>query len=240
MPAKALTPLQPAPAELPEGLRIYAIGDVHGCAARLAALHGAIQADHLARPVRRALLLHLGDYVDRGADSAGVLALLAQPRDGLETLNLLGNHDQMMLDALAPGATGDEVAMWLGNGGDATLRNYGASGRDRESWRAVPEAHLDLLRACPASFQAGGYVFAHAGIRPGIPLAGQDPFDLLWIREPFLSWRGALPAVVVHGHTPAPEPELRRHRIGLDTGAVFGGPLTCAVLEADRVAFLQM
>lgn len=240
MPAKALINLLPAPASLPSGLRIYAIGDVHGCALALAALHGLVQADLAARPVARALLLHLGDYVDRGPDSAGVLARLAHPLPGLETLHLLGNHDRMMLDALAPGAPEDQVMLWLRNGGDATLESYGASLRDRDSWRQVPEADMALLRACPTHFEAGGYVFAHAGIRPGIPIAGQDPTDLMWIREPFLSWRGSLPAVVVHGHTPAARPEVRAHRIGLDTGAVFGGPLTCGVLEADQIGFAQV
>jgi serine/threonine protein phosphatase 1 len=240
MPAKALINLLPAPASLPQGLRIYAIGDVHGCALALAALHDLVSADLAARPVARPLLLHLGDYVDRGPDSAGVLARLAHPLPGLETLNLLGNHDRMMLDALAPNATEDQLALWLLNGGVATLESYGATPRDRESWRRVPDVDLALLRVCPTSFEAGGYVFAHAGIRPGTPIAGQDPADLLWIREPFLSWRGALPAVVVHGHTPAAAPEVRSHRIGLDTGAVFGGPLTCGVLEADRIGFLQV
>ncbi|MBU8542215.1 MULTISPECIES: metallophosphoesterase family protein [Roseomonadaceae] len=240
MPAKALITPLPAPACLPQGLRIYAIGDVHGCDLALAALHDLVSADLVARPVTRALLLHLGDYVDRGPDSAGVLGRLARPLPGLETLNLRGNHDQMMLDALAPGATEAQVSLWLLNGGVATLESYGAAPRDRASWQRIPDADLELLRGCPTCFEAGGYVFAHAGIRPGTPIATQDPADLMWIREPFLSWRGSLPAVVVHGHTPAAAPEVRPHRIGLDTGAVFGGPLTCGVLEADRIVFLQV
>lgn len=244
MPAKPLIHETPtftaaAPASLPAGQRIYAIGDSHGCAARLAVLHRMIAADLAARPVALPLLLHLGDYVDRGPDSAGVLSCLACPPCDLPVVNLMGNHDRMMLDALALDATAEAVELWLLNGGDRTLESYGASPLRRESWSRIPEAHLRLLRASAHSFAAGGYLFVHAGIRPGRPLAEQDSMDLLWIREPFLSWRGPLPAVVVHGHTPAPGPEIRPHRIGLDTGAVFGGDLTCGVLETDRIGFLR-
>ncbi len=232
------TDLAPA-GRLPTGQRIYAIGDSHGCATRLAALHGQILADLAARPVAQPLLLHLGDHVDRGPDSAGVLARLAHPLPGLPMINLMGNHDRMMLDALADGAPAEVVALWLQNGGVQALESYGASPRQRESWGLVPAAHLHLLRACRTSFAAGGYLFVHAGIRPGVKLEDQDPEDLLWIREPFLSWRGALPAVVVHGHTPAPSPEVRPHRIGLDTGAVFGGDLTCGIFEDNGISFLR-
>lgn len=238
MPTKSLSSEISAPATLPAGQRIYAIGDVHGCASRLSALHRQIVADLAARPVAHPLLVHLGDHVDRGPDSAGVIEMLGEGVAGLPVVNLMGNHDRMMLDALAPGAPGDVVALWLGNGGSTTLDSYGASARDRSSWARVPAHHLARLRSCRSSFVAGGYVFAHAGIRPGRPLADQTEEDLLWIREPFLSWPRRLPAVVVHGHTPAEKPEVLRHRIGLDTGAVFGGPLTCGVLEADQLRFL--
>lgn len=224
---------------LPEGQRIYAIGDVHGCAARLAALHVKILKDLEARPIARPLLLHLGDLVDRGPDSAGVLSLLAQPLPGLPTVQLMGNHDRMMLDALEEDAPAEAISLWLLNGGGPTLASYGASPRERESWLLVPQAHRRILGDSIASFAAGGYLFVHAGIRPGRPLDQQDASDLLWIREPFLSWRGQLPARVVHGHTPSPAPEIRPHRIGLDTGAVFGGDLTCGVFEADHLDFLR-
>jgi serine/threonine protein phosphatase 1 len=219
-------------------VRIYAIGDTHGCASRLATLHAQILADLAARPIAEPLLLHLGDHVDRGPDSAAVLEMLGEVRRGLPAINLMGNHDRMMLDALAPGASADVVALWLANGGSATLDSYGASAGDRSSWDRVPPRHLAWLRGCRTSFTAGGYVFAHAGIRPGRPLSDQTEEDLLWIREPFLSWPRPLPAVVVHGHTPAGSPEVRRHRVGLDTGAVYGGRLTCGVLEADSIRFL--
>ncbi len=228
-----------SPGWLPGGLRVYAIGDPHGCAERLAALHERIAEHAAAEPVERILLVHLGDYVDRGPDSAGVLDLLrAPPVRGAALVNLAGNHEQMMLAALDPQAEEEVIAFWLDNGGGPTLESYGADPRDLRSWRAVPQRDLDFLARLKPSFAIGGYFFAHAGVRPDVPLDRQDAMDLAWIREPFLSWRGPLEAVVVHGHTPSEGPEILPHRIGLDTGAVFGGPLTCAVLEEDRVGFI--
>lgn len=232
-----------APALLPDGLRVYAIGDVHGCAGMLCALHRLIAADIVARPVSRAVLIHLGDYVDRGPDSAAVIARLLGPApgDGLECLHLLGNHDAMMRDALAPGASEQAVGAWLANGGDATLRSYGADPADRGSWGRVPEPHRQFLASRPLIWSAGGYVFVHAGLRPGKPLAAQSEQDLIWIREPFLSAQTeGFPQVVVHGHTPVPHPEVLQHRIGIDTGAVYGGPLTCVVLEGARCHFISV
>ncbi len=232
-----------APAALPPGIRIYAVGDVHGCADRLVMLHARIAADAAARPgPRRMVLVYLGDYVDRGPDSAGVLDLLGEPPPlrGAEAVTLMGNHERMMLDACDPDGHPGALPFWLDNGGEATLESYG-QGWDLDPTslaRALPPAHLALMRRCPLSWSAGGYLFVHAGVRPGVPLHRQDPADLAWIREPFLSFEGRLPQVVVHGHTPTRLPEIRPHRIGIDTGACFGGDLTCLVLEADRLGFL--
>jgi serine/threonine protein phosphatase 1 len=229
-----------SPGWLPEGQRVYAIGDPHGCTGRLAALHAEIAAHAAARPAARIVVVHLGDMVDRGPDSAGLLQLLRTPLPlpGATVVNLTGNHEQMMLAALDRRATAEIAAFWLDNGGGATLESYGADPDDPDTWDAVPDRDLEMLRAFRPSFALGGYFFAHAGVRPDVALDRQDPMDLSWIREPFLSWRGRLPAVVVHGHTPVDGPEVLPHRIGIDTGAVFGGPLTCAVLEGDRVGFL--
>ena len=230
-----------SPGWVPDGVRIYAIGDSHGCAERLAELHAEIAAhDAASRPVERLMVVHLGDYVDRGYDSAGVLALLQDGPaiPGAEVVNLLGNHEQMMLAAMDPRAEEEVVRFWLDNGGAETLESYGADPHDMRSWAAVPRRDLDLIARMPAALPIGGYFLTHAGVRPGIPFAQQDPMDLAWIREPFLSWRGRLEAVVVHGHTPSEGPEVLEHRIGIDTGAVFGGPLTCAVLDEDRIGFL--
>ena len=230
-----------APASLPPDLRVYAIGDVHGCEDRLAALHRDIAADLAARPIADARLIHLGDYIDRGADSAGVIErLIRGPRlAGLRVHNLMGNHEHMLLAALHspdPGA----AQLWLRNGGDATLRRWGVGAAPLDpQWRdRLPAAHLAWLRALSLSERLGGYVFVHAGLRPGTTLGAQRPDDLMWIREPFLSWPERFEAVVVHGHTPVEQPVLRANRIGIDTGAVLGGRLTCLVLEADRLGFL--
>ena len=107
-----------------------------------------------------------------------------------------------------------------------------------EPFSLVPEEHLALLRRCPLHWSAGDYLFVHAGIRPEVPLDKQDPFDLIWIREPFLSFDGELPMVVVHGHTPTATPAVRQNRLGIDTGACFGGDLTCLALEGHHMAFL--
>ncbi len=236
-----------APATLPEDLRIYAVGDVHGCATRLQDLHRQIAADLAARPVAQARLIHLGDYIDRGPDSAAVIALLAAGPDipglaipGLEHISLSGNHEQMMLAALATREP-EDIDLWLLNGGVETLESWGIDPDSQtDSWAShIATTHLAWMRDLPLTHQAGGYLFVHAGIRPGMPLATQHRHDLLWIREPFLTSDDDLGSIVVHGHTPVPAPLVRPNRIDIDTGAYLGGELTCMVLEADRMGFLQ-
>jgi len=232
--------LRPAPACLPPGRRVYAVGDIHGCARQLAALHEAIARDLALRPVTSGLLLHIGDYVDRGADSAGVIALLVDgcPISGLEMINLLGNHESTMLDALA----GERAAGtdWLFAGGRAALESYGIDpDGPRDRWPSlIPARHQAFLRDLSLIHREGGYAFVHAGVRPGVPLHSQARDDLLRSRQPFLYSEADFGAVIVHGHTPVKAPVVRRNRIAIDTGAVFGGPLTCLVLEAGSLGFL--
>ena len=232
--------LRPAPAALPSGRRVYAVGDIHGCDDRLAALHAAIAEDLARRPVAAPLLLHIGDYVDRGPDSAGVVARLSAgpPVAGLEVVNLMGNHERTMLDALG----GERAAGtdWLVQGGREALASWGIDpDGPREAWaEAVPAVHLAFLRGLALRHAEGGYLFVHAGIRPGVALAAQVAEDLLRIRQPFLYSEQAFGAVVVHGHTPVKAPVVRANRIAIDTGAVFGGPLTAVVLEGETVGFL--
>ena len=233
----------PAPATLPPGTRVYAVGDVHGCLDKLVAIHAAIAQDLAARPIQDLRLIHLGDYVDRGPDTAGVIARLAASETpaGITTvINLMGNHEDLMLAAIDT-PTDPAVQTWMMNGGANSLHSWGIPlGTDPATWAArLPPAHLAFLRGLTLRHELGGYLFVHAGLRPGVPLAQQSRHDQLWIREPFLSSAADLGAVVVHGHTPRLRPEIKRNRIGIDTGAVMGGVLTCAVLEADRVAFLQ-
>ncbi len=232
--------LSPAPATLPPGRRIYAIGDIHGCARQLDCLHTAIAADLADRPVASPLLLHIGDYVDRGANTAGVIDRLSQgcPIPGMQMVNLLGNHESTMLDALS----GERAAGtdWLFAGGKAALASYGIDPEGpRDIWRSViPQAHQAFLHGLILMHREGGYAFVHAGVRPGIALQDQARDDLLRSRQPFLYSEKDFGAVIVHGHTPVKAPVVRHNRIAIDTGAVFGGPLTCVVLEADTLGFL--
>jgi serine/threonine protein phosphatase 1 len=232
--------LSRAPASLPGGRRIYAIGDIHGCDEQLANLHEIIAGDIARRPVDAPLLLHIGDYVDRGADSAGVVRRLLEgaPIEGVPVVNLLGNHDETMLHALS----GDRPAAtdWLFTGGRPALESYGIDpDSPRESWPAqVPAEHLEFLRDLTLSHREGGYFFAHGGVRPGVPLEQQARVDLLRMRQPFLYSEMSFGAVVVHGHSPVKQPVVRHNRIAIDTGAVFGGKMTCLVLEGETLGFL--
>ncbi len=238
-----LSDIQKSPGSLPAGRRVYAIGDIHGCGEQLASLHQAIVADLHRRPVADPVLIHLGDYVDRGPDIAGVMEKLAagDPIAGLPTVNLLGNHERTMLDALL----GDRAAAtdWLYTGGRESLTSYGLDPEIHTlpDWlERVPQAHIDFLKNLSLMHREGSYVFAHAGIRPGVALDAQEKQDLITIRTTFLFSEQDFGAVVVHGHTPTPTrlPVIKPNRIALDTGAVYGGKLTCAVLEADTIGFL--
>ena len=232
---------QSAPGVVPPGHRVYAIGDVHGCDDKLASLHALVANDLAARPVAAPLLLHLGDYIDRGPDSAGVIARLCGggPLPGVPMVNLIGNHERSMLDALA----GERAAItdWRFHGGREALASWGIDpDSEPAEWAAaIPAAHRGFVEGLALSHRVGGYLFVHAGIRPGVPLEAQSPDDLIRIRHAFLKAEADFGLVVVHGHSPTRGPVLRPNRIGIDTGAVYGRELTCLVLEADRLAFLQ-
>jgi serine/threonine protein phosphatase 1 len=229
-----------APGWLPRGRRVYAVGDIHGCRQQLVDLHAAIAEDLAARPIPAVLLMHLGDYIDLGPDSAGVIEVLAQtsPIPGAPTINLIGDHERMLLDALG----GDRAAAtdWLWAGGRASLASWGIDpDLPREQWEtALPAPHVAFLRSLVLTHREGDYLFVHAGIRPGVALAQQTPDDLVTMRQPFLWSDVDFGVVVVHGHNTAALPAVTDNRIGLDTGAGHGGPLTCAVLEEDQVGFL--
>lgn len=232
-----------APAALlPDGHRVYAIGDVHGCLRELAALIDAIAADGATRDAARTHIVMLGDLIDRGPDSAGVIRfLLDAPVPGTEMHFLCGNHEATMIAALR----GDHDARdaWLGFGGDRTLLSYGvpqaaiATGGavlDQAIARAVPGEHLRFLEAMNESIVIGDYVFVHAGIRPGVPLDDQCADDLLWIRAEFLDSTADHGAMIVHGHSISGSPEFRGNRIGIDTGAYRTGVLTALGLEREQ------
>lgn len=229
-----------APGRLAPRRRIYAVGDVHGSAEKLRALHRAIAADLAARPVPAALVIHLGDYLNGGPDSAAVLARLrGDPIGAARTINLIGDHEQMLLEAIA----GDRAAAtdWLHAGGAAALLSWGLDpATPREQWaERLPRDDIAFLQSLVLSHREGDYLFVHAGIRPSVALTEQTRDDLLRIRQPFLDTEQDLGVVVVHGHSATGLPTIRPNRIGIDTGAGLGGTLTCAVLEEDRVGFLS-
>lgn len=231
-----------APAVLPPGQRVYAIGDIHGCLDRLVALHEMIAEDLAERPAKHSILVHLGDYVDRGTDSAQVVDWLINgpPVPADEFVNLMGNHEQMMLAAVS-GWDKEAPDLWLANGGADSLLSWGINRSvPQPEWAArLPVPHLLFLRDLATSHRIGPYLFVHAGIMPGVAVDKQARHDMLWIREPFLNSRADHGVVVVHGHTPKKEPVVLPNRIAIDTGAVLGGALTCVMLEGNQLGFLQ-
>jgi len=238
----------PAAPAAPPGERIYAIGDIHGRADLLDRLHDRILEDRAsADPDTRCVAVYLGDYIDRGPDSRGVIdRLLDTPLPDFETIHLCGNHDDFLLRFLEDPSI---APLWLANGGDATLASYGVEATPpfesgdlsilRDEFLAhLPDDHRRFFRNLAYSHTAGDYFFAHAGARPHVRLDVQDPYDLMWIREEFLNSRTDFGKVIVHGHTPVEAVEERANRISIDTGAVFTGRLTCVVLEGTERHFL--
>ena len=205
----------------------YAVGDIHGCLAKLTTLIGFCEADAGEHPINP---VFLGDYIDRGPDSRGVvehLMALQQARPD-QVICLMGNHEDMLLTAAD---NGDWKDQWLRNGGLQTLRSYGVA-----DVTGIPKDHLDWLRKLPKFHDDGLRFFTHAGIHPDRALDRQDEHDLLWIREPFLSSDKDFGRLIVHGHTPlrGGKPDIHFNRLNLDTAAVYGGPLTAAVFTSDH------
>ncbi len=233
----------------PAGTRVYAIGDIHGRCDLLVDLQAMIAADLDREPPERAVVIYLGDYIDRGSSSYQAIdRLIEAPVAGAESVHLRGNHEALLLHFLAEPDIG---RVWLNNGGEATLRSYNvaspevvdgkpALAQTRDAMReAVPPRHLAFFDSLALYHVEGGYTFVHAGIRPGLPLADQEDSDLLWIRGAFLDSRADHGCCVVHGHTISRQAEIRANRIGIDTGAFFSNVLTCVVLEGTGHRWLQ-
>jgi serine/threonine protein phosphatase 1 len=242
---------EPVLPSVPEGSAVYAIGDIHGRLDLMSRLLEQVRADaerHSEDLERR--LIFLGDYVDRGPESRKVVEFLRRrPLPGFAHVFLLGNHEEAMLDFIDGRSDG---LAWLSYGGLETLMSYGVTLRSlpgtnesveelREAARtAIPAEHVDFMRACVLSHCEGDYVFVHAGVRPGRPLALQDRQDLLWIRDDFLRAASPLPGqVVVHGHTICDMPQDLGYRIDIDTGAFVSGRLTCLILRNHSRRFLD-
>lgn len=232
--------------EAPRGLRLYAVGDIHGCLPQLEELLQLILRDsHDAKG--RKHVVFVGDYIDRGPDSKGVVERLLAPMPGFTATFLLGNHEQTLLDFLENPSVYRE---WKYYGGVETLVSYGVSpprfdddaahAAVRDQLRQnMPDEHIAFLRRLEEWAVHGDYFFVHAGIRPGIPLGEQDKRDLIWIRDEFLQSQADFGKVIVHGHTPMDHPENKPNRIGIDTGAYATGRLTAVVLEGTGRRFLQ-
>lgn len=232
----------------PDGIRVYAVGDVHGRRDLIEAMHDRIGEEIARDGVADWRIVHLGDYVDRGPDAAGVLDFLTSRIAGdPRIVALAGNHDVALIDFLAHG---DRTQMFRRFGGNDTARSYGThvdfataataeAGRQALA-RAMPQAHLDFLSGLPRSVAFGDFFFCHAGIRPGVPLERQDPEDLIWIREPFLGHPGLHPKVIVHGHTPHDEAELMPNRVDLDTLAYASGRLTALAVDGRTKRLLEV
>ncbi|MBF0110627.1 MAG: serine/threonine protein phosphatase [Magnetococcales bacterium] len=238
------------PATIPSGLRIYAVGDIHGRADLLGHLLDLINVDALAIPATtRKMAIFLGDYIDRGDHSREVIdRLLNDPLPGFETVFLKGNHESEMMSFLAQP---DPVHGWLQHGGQATLFSYRVRAANRISaqekmmelrdglLKAIPKEHQRFYSDLRLSVALGDYLFVHAGVRPGVALERQNPVDLMWIREPFLSSPLYHGRMIVHGHTVTERPITLPNRIGIDTGAYYSARLTCLVLEGETRRILS-
>ena len=232
-------------ANVPPATRIYAVGDIHGRADLLAELIERIDEDLLRRPIEQAIEVYLGDYVDRGSDSRTVIDILCRRLVHRNAICLRGNHEAILEEFLQDP---DAIHDWMRLGGVNTLTSYGVSvppsaplmptELQRSFREMLPRAHVLFLQCLRNLYTCGDYLFVHAGIRPGVPLEHQVQDDLIWIRNEFLLSSVNHGWMVVHGHTPVTHPQILRNRINIDTGAVFSGTLTCAVLEAASVSFL--
>lgn len=231
---------------VPGGLRIYAVGDVHGRADLLTKLLSRIDDDLEKNPIDRAFQVFLGDYIDRGPSSAAVIDLLIERATTHELICLKGNHELYLAEFLANPRV---LTVWAQYGALPTLASYGlapilnANLKEQEQLaaalaQALPNSHREFFDKLKPSLSCGDYFFVHAGVRPGIPLENQTADDLFWIREDFLLHEEPFEKMIVHGHTPVMKADVRQNRINIDTGAYATGCLTCLRLEQDQILFL--
>lgn len=229
-------------------MRLYAIGDVHGRLDLLTEMHAQIAHEIERDRPDDWRIIHVGDYVDRGPESRGVISLLRRlVRDDRRFVALGGNHDFGMLDFLG---TPSPQTLFATHGGRETAMSYGVAADFSSGFAAratahallaaIPETHLAFLSGLPRSVMYGDFFFCHAGIRPGVPLAEQNPEDLIWIRDKFLKWPHPHEKVIVHGHTPQSEPEIMPNRVNVDTGAWTSGVLTAIAIDGKRKRMLQV
>jgi serine/threonine protein phosphatase 1 len=224
---------------------LYAVGDVHGRADLLAQLFSEIDADLKAHPAPRAIQIFLGDYIDRGPDSRGVLDLLVARSQRHETIFLKGNHEVLVEEFLR---NPESFASWRHVGGIDTLLSYGIRPSinpdaveqtmlAKRLAEALPLTHRQFFANLKRSFSCGDFFFVHAGVRPGVPLSKQADKDLFWIRDEFLNSGESFGKIIVHGHNPVMDVEFHSNRINTDTGAFVTGRLSCVRIESDEALF---
>ncbi len=204
--------------------KFFAIGDIHG---NLSHLEQIMEKIRPSLDPQKDTLVFLGDYIDRGPDPKGVVDFILQVQEEFsEVVCLKGNHEDMLLDWVLNGRNYD---LYLYNGGSSTIRSYSQEG----SFHLPPE-HLDFFNTLRLYYETDRYIFVHAGLREGIPLAEQNPHDLIWIREEFIYSPHDFGKTVIFGHTPLQRVLMTPNKIGIDTGAVYGGTLTCLELPTQR------
>jgi serine/threonine protein phosphatase 1 len=228
-------------ARLPTGLRLYAIGDIHGCRDLLVEMHARIDAEVERDRPADWRIVHVGDYCDRGPDTRGVIDFLIERMAwDSRVVCLRGNHDEGFLSFLEARSG---AGIFINNGGETTAASYGVTGdfsagaleRTRRSLvAAMPAAHAAFLAALPYAITVGDFFFCHTGIRPGVPIDEQEARDLIWIRESFLDDPRLHPKVIVHGHTPSTDVELKANRVNIDTRAFASGRLSALMLDGER------
>lgn len=232
----------------PKRRRAYVIGDVHGCLELLTRLLSRIESEIREEPRRKSSIIFLGDLIDRGPDSAGVIERLrTYSLPGVSTHFIMGNHEEVMIRIL-DGET-DLIPSWLRFGGAETLKSYGVEAREISGLpaekaldrirSAVPRRHVEFLKSFADSISFGEYLFVHAGIRPGVELSEQAQSDLRWIRGPFLEDSTDHGFIVVHGHTITNSVEVASNRIGIDTGAFCTGTLTALAIDEGKKWLIQ-
>jgi serine/threonine protein phosphatase 1 len=238
--------LPTTPATTPMGTRVYAVGDIHGRLDLFEELIRSIEADDASRKAARTIVILLGDLIDRGPDSAGVVARARAWAQQREIKLIMGNHEEMFLDSFTKQGV---LRSFMRYGGQVTMLSYGIPQRvlaeadseelQRMMAEAVPQEDRDFLAGFEKMVRLGDYVFVHAGVRPDQPLERQTGQDCRWIREPFLSHAGDFGGVIVHGHTVTDGPEMLANRIGIDTGAYMSGTLTAIALEGTQRWLIQ-
>ena len=228
--------------QLPEGVRIYAISDIHGCAHLLQPMLRVIDADVAHRRPPHAIEIFMGDYIDRGPDTRATLDILIERSRRGNAVFLKGNHEAFLVRIFEDPSLFED---WIGFGGAQTLMSYGLAPPDlkrdkpatilRDLIRAMPTEHLEFLDNLRLSFTCGDFFFVHAGVRPGVPLTEQTERDLLWIREEFLRSDEQFGKYIVHGHTPVRSAEFLANRVNIDTGAYATGNLTLMSIQGSRM-----